>query len=334
MPTASAEQRLLKISIAVTIGVASFGVLFGLLSGSMSILFDGVFSAIDAAMSGLALFVSRLVTRVAENRRFQFGYWHIEPMVLAFNGGTLMLLCFYAFLNAVDSLLIGGRQLDFDWAMAYAVLVCVACFSMFFYERRLNRAIGSDFIRLDTQGWLMAGSITLALLVAFVIGASLKGTAYAHLAPYADPAVLALLTMVLVFVPIQAVRKALQEILLITPPELDARVREVMDGVIAPPRLQDLHQLRGQGGSCPVHRDPCRRAAGVVDRQCRHGRCPASRNFRGDRRRGPASLAHHRLHRRSEVAVDAFDLLGRNSHVRDHEDLAPACIKPQPVPFW
>ena len=69
--------------------------------------------------------------------------------------------------------------------------------------------------------------------MAFVIGASLKGTAYAHLAPYADPAVLALLTMVLVFVPIQAVRKALQEILLITPPELDARVRQVMDGVIA-----------------------------------------------------------------------------------------------------
>ncbi|WP_289297766.1 cation transporter [uncultured Reyranella sp.] len=233
MQTATAEQRLLKISIAVTIGVASVGVLFGLLSGSLSILFDGVFSAIDAAMSGLALFVTRLVTRVTENRRFQFGYWHIEPMVLAFNGGTLMLLCFYAFLNAVGSLLAGGRHLDFDRAMAYAILVCVACFSMFFYERRLNREIGSDFIRLDTQGWLMAGSITSALLVAFVIGASLKGTAYAHLAPYADPAVLALLTMVLVFVPIQAVRKALQEILLITPPELDARVRQVMDGVIA-----------------------------------------------------------------------------------------------------
>ena len=77
MPTATAEQRLLKLSIAVTIGVALVGVVFGLLSGSMSIVFDGVFSAIDAAMSGLALFVSRLVTRVTENRRFQFGYWHI-----------------------------------------------------------------------------------------------------------------------------------------------------------------------------------------------------------------------------------------------------------------
>ncbi len=84
----------------------------------MAILFDGVFAAIDAAMSGLALFVSRLVTRATENRRFQFGYWHIEPMVLAFTGGTPMLLCVYAFLNAVDSLLGGGRQLNFDWAMA------------------------------------------------------------------------------------------------------------------------------------------------------------------------------------------------------------------------
>ena len=238
MQNAAAEQRLLKLSIAVTIGVAAFGVLFGLLSGSMSILFDGVFSAIDAAMSGLALFVSRLVTRVADNRRFQFGYWHIEPMVLAFNGGTLMLLCFYAFLNAVDSLLAGGRQLNFDWAMAYAVLVCGACFGMFFYERRLNRKIGSDFVRLDAQSWLMTGSITSALLVAFAIAASLMGTAHARLAPYADPAVLALLTMILVFVPIRTVRKALQEILLITPPELDARVRQVMDEAVARHRFK------------------------------------------------------------------------------------------------
>jgi cation diffusion facilitator family transporter len=232
MPEPAAEQRLLKLSIAVTVAVAAFGVLFGLLSGSLSIVFDGVFSAIDAAMSGLALFVSRLVTRETDNRRFQFGYWHIEPMVLAFNGGTLMLLCFYAFLNAVDSFLAGGRQLDFDWAMAYAVIVCAICFGMYFYERRLNRGIGSDFVRLDAQSWLMSAAITSALLLAFAIAWSLAGTPYAHLMPYADPVVLALLTLCLVFVPIRTVRKALTEILLITPPELDRHVRRVMDAVI------------------------------------------------------------------------------------------------------
>jgi len=154
-------------------------------------------------------------------------------MVLAFNGGTLMLLCFYAFLNAVDSFLAGGRHLDFDWAIAYAVIVCVVCFGMFFYEFRANRRIGSDFVRLDAQSWLMSAAITSALLVAFAIAWSLRGTPWHDLTPYADPVVLALLTMVVVFVPIRTVRKALQEILLITPPELDAHVRRVMDEVIA-----------------------------------------------------------------------------------------------------
>jgi cation diffusion facilitator family transporter len=232
MPQAAAEQKLLKLSIAVTIVVAVAGVVFGLLSGSLSIVFDGVFAAIDAAMSGLALFVARLVNRVGDNRRFQFGYWHIEPMVLAFNGGTLMLLCFYAFLNSVDSFLAGGRQLDFDWAIAYAIAVCIVCFGMYFYERRLNRRIGSDFVRLDAQSWLMSAAITSALLVAFAIAQALKDTQYAALTPYADPVVLALLTLVLVFVPIRTVRRALREILLITPPELDARVRHVMDEVV------------------------------------------------------------------------------------------------------
>jgi cation diffusion facilitator family transporter len=233
MLPAAAEQRMLRLSIGVTIVVSLFGVVFGLLSGSMSILFDGVFAAIDAAMSGLALFVSRLVSGDNANRRFQFGYWHIEPMVLAFNGGTLMLLCFYAFLNAVDSFLSGGRQLDFDWAIVYAVIVCITCFGMFAYESRANRRIKSDFVRLDAQSWLMSASVTSALLVAFAIAWSLRSTAWAYLTPYADPVVLALLTLALVFVPIRTVRKALQEILLITPPELDAHVRNIMDRVIA-----------------------------------------------------------------------------------------------------
>jgi cation diffusion facilitator family transporter len=233
MPQAVAEQRMLRLSIGVTVVVALFGVVFGLLSGSLSIVFDGMFAAIDAAMSGLALFVSRLVSRDTDNPRFQFGYWHIEPMVLAFNGGTLMLLCFYAFVNAVASFLDGGRRLDFDWAIAYAVVVCVVCFGMFFYVVRANRRIGSDFLRLDAQSWLMSAAITSALLVAFAAAWSLEGTRWSHLTPYADPLVLALLTIVLVFVPIRTVRKALQEVLLMTPPELDARVREVMDGVVA-----------------------------------------------------------------------------------------------------
>ena len=240
MPQGGAEQRLLKLSIGVTVLVSLFGVVFGLLSGSLSIMFDGVFAAIDAAMSGLALFVSRLVSRDQPNRQFQFGYWHIEPMVLAFNGGTLMLLCFYAFINAVDSFLAGGRRLAFDWAIVYAVTVCVVCFVMYFYERHLNKRIASDFVALDTQSWLMSAAITSALLVAFVAASAMSNSPYAALTPYADPVVLAVLTICLAFVPIHTVRKALGEILLITPPELDAHVRSVMTRVVEEYRFKSF----------------------------------------------------------------------------------------------
>jgi cation diffusion facilitator family transporter len=240
MPEAVAEQRILKLSIGVTVALALFGIVFGLVSGSLSIVFDGIYSVVDAAMSGLALFVSRLVTREADNRRFQFGYWHIEPMVLAFNGGTLMLLCVYALVNAVGSFLAGGRLLAFDWAITYAIVVCVACYGMYFYQRKANLRAASDLVKLDAQSWLMSALITSALLLAFLLAVAAKGTQFEGWRPYADPVVLGVLSLSLLFVPVRTVRNALREVLLITPPELDAHVREVMERAVREYRFKSF----------------------------------------------------------------------------------------------
>ena len=61
---------------------------------------------------------------------------------------------------------------------------------------------------------------------------ALGSTPYAHLAPYVDPAVLALLSLAMIPIPIRTVRRALGEILLMTPGELDTQVRRVMDEVV------------------------------------------------------------------------------------------------------
>ena len=52
------EQGVLRASILITFVVAAFGIVFGLLSGSFSIAFDGVFALADAAMTTVALDVS------------------------------------------------------------------------------------------------------------------------------------------------------------------------------------------------------------------------------------------------------------------------------------
>ncbi|WAJ29682.1 cation diffusion facilitator family transporter [Antarcticirhabdus aurantiaca] len=245
--SAEAEQRALKRSIAATVLVGAFGVVFGILSGSLSIAFDGVFSVIDASMTLLALFVARLVAR-EPSRRFQLGYWHLEPMVLAANGGLLTLLSFYAFVNAVGTLFSGGRELVFDWAIGYAVVTVLICLAMFLWGRRANRAIGSDFLALDVKGWAMSGLITGALLAAFVIAAFLEGGRYADLTPYVDPAVLALLTLVIIPVPLRTVIGAVKEILLVAPVPLDEAARAIGREIAARHGIAEPHTFVAKVG--------------------------------------------------------------------------------------
>ncbi len=225
------EQLILKRSIVATCFLSMVGILFGLLSGSLAIVFDGMFDMIDAVMSILAFFVTRLLTSEG-NRRFQYGYWHVEPMVLVFNGSVLILLSAYALINAIGSLLSGGREMNFDLALVIALLMSVLSMSMYGYVRHKNLKVNSEFLRLDAHSWLMSGSISLSLLVAFAIAQLMEGSPYQYLTPYVDPLVLAILSIFLIFVPMPTVRNAMRDIFLIAPFSLDEKVREFLDELI------------------------------------------------------------------------------------------------------
>jgi predicted Co/Zn/Cd cation transporter (cation efflux family) len=229
------EQGVLKTSIGATILVAASGICFGIVSGSASIAFDGAYSLLDAMMSVLALIVARLIMgyatdTIAPSRlrdRFSVGFWHLEPIVLGANGLLLMGVSAYALINAVGSLLAGGNPLLFDYAIVYAGVTLVACVAMAGFAKRANRAIRSEFIALDATAWMMSAGITAALLVAFIGGQLAEGTRFAWITPYIDPAVLAVVCLVLIPLPLPVVRRALEDILLMTPAGLRADVDAV-----------------------------------------------------------------------------------------------------------
>lgn len=235
------EQGLLRLSIIITVLVAGFGIVFGLLSGSFSIVFDGVYSLADASMSVLALIVATLIRRHTTEgdasrrlaERFNMGFWHLEPMVLAINGTLLCGVSLYALINAIGSLLSGGRHLEFGFAIVYAALTSLICFSLAVLEFRANKRIRSDFVALDAKAWIMSGSISLALLIAFIVGALLENTAWAWLGPYIDPAVLAIICLIIIPIPVLTIRQAFSDVLMVTPPALKQQVDEVAAKVVA-----------------------------------------------------------------------------------------------------
>lgn len=228
------------MSIAATIVIALFGIGFGLASGSFSIMFDGVYSLLDASMSVLALIVVNLIASYSAStglsrklrERFTMGFWHLEPIVLGLNGTMLIGVSVYALINALSSLLAEGRDLAFGWAIVYAAVTLPTCLVMVALERRANRRIKSEFVQLDGQAWMISACITAALLVAFCIGFGVQGTQWEWISPYIDPAVLALVCVVIIPMPVATVRQALSDILLVTPQDLKQHVDEVAQAFV------------------------------------------------------------------------------------------------------
>lgn len=234
------EQAVLRLSIAMTFVVAAVGIGFGVASGSASIIFDGIYSLTDAVMTSVALLVSSLITqRLSERRqarlvqRFTMGFWHLEPMVLGLNGILLSGAAVYALVTAVGSLLTGGHPLQFGRAILYATVVLIVAIGMAIHNRHANRSIRSNFVALDVQGWTISAALTGALLAAFVFGWAIQGTALAPLSPYVDPAVLALVCVIVIPLPVPTIRRALADILLITPSDMLAEIDAVARDVVA-----------------------------------------------------------------------------------------------------
>ncbi|MBB6485784.1 cation diffusion facilitator family transporter [Rhizobium lusitanum] len=234
------EQSVLRISIIITFVLAAAGIVFGLLSGSYAIVFDGIYALTDAIMTIVALIVSNLIITAATSnastgrfvKHFTMGFWHLEPMVLGLNGILLTGAAIYALINAIGSIMAGGRHLSFDQAIIYAVLTMIIAFLMAAYARRANKEIGSNFIALDAKAWVMTGSLSTALLLAFIFGFAIQGTTLEWMSPYVDPLALAVVCLVVIPMPLGTIKQAFADILLVTPVALREHVDRVAADVV------------------------------------------------------------------------------------------------------
>ena len=226
------EARLLRVSVATTLVIAGLGILFGLAARSPAIIFDGFFALIDSGITWLSLKVARLVATNGEHPRFQYGFWHLEPLVLALKASSLIVLVAYAFVSAVNSLLKGGYEPEFGIALGYAALVAVISFAMWWWLRRQAQRIDSGLVGLDVKAWLLSALMSSALLIAFAAALTMRGTGADGLTRFIDPLALALIALVVMPLPLREARESFAEILLISPRDADTRVRTVMDGFV------------------------------------------------------------------------------------------------------
>lgn len=225
------EQHQLRFSIVITLLVGVACVTVGLLMHSQAIAFDGFYSLVDVALTAGALAVSHLIS-CEGSRRFQFGYWHLEPLVLLFNASVLTIICSYGGYSALHGLVTGGHEVAFGFGAAWAAVMGIASLWMALYMRRQSRALGSVLLQLDAKGWFIGGAISLAVLLGFAVAAVIRGGPLDHWTRYIDSTVLLLLTIALLPLPLGSLWQALREVLQLAPDALDQRVRDVMTALV------------------------------------------------------------------------------------------------------
>jgi cation diffusion facilitator family transporter len=227
----SSEQRALKFSIALTVVLGVVGVASGLLTGSQAIIFDGMYSFVDVVPTVVSLLVVKLLAR-GSSRRFQYGYWHLEPLVAVLRDSILTIACIYAAIDAVNSLVSGGHDVAYGLAALWAGGLCVVGLAMALYLRRLAAALQSPMLELDARSWLISACLSLSLLIGFAIAIALQGTAMEGWTRYLDAIALLAMALIMLPMPLIGLWRSMTDVLQVAPEELDQRVHDLMNGVV------------------------------------------------------------------------------------------------------
>jgi cation diffusion facilitator family transporter len=244
---ANTEQGALKFSIALTVLLGVLGVASGLVTGSQAIIFDGMYSFVDVVPTIVSLLVVKLIAR-GTSRRFQYGYWHLEPLVGVLRDSILAVACIYAAIDAVNTLAGGGQDVQYGLAALWAGILCVIGLAMVLFLSRRARTLQSPMLKLDARSWVVSTCLSLALLIGFAVATALAGTPLQGWVPYLDA--IALLSMALIMLPMPLVGlwRSMSDVLQVAPGELDTRVHTVMDSIVKERRFLDYSSYIAKAG--------------------------------------------------------------------------------------
>ncbi|MBB6092406.1 cation diffusion facilitator family transporter [Povalibacter uvarum] len=225
------EQSTLKFSIALTLLLGVLGIASGLATGSQAIVFDGMYSFVDVVPTVVSLVVVRLIAH-GSSHRFQYGYWHLEPLVAVLRDSILVVACIYAAVDAVGALAGGGNEVAYGMAAVWAGVLSTIGLAMTLYLSRLARKLRSPMLRLDARSWLVSAFLSLALLIGFAIAAGLARTRYQGWTPYLDAIALLAIALCMLPMPLIGLWRSMSDVLQVAPDDLDKQVHAVMNGIV------------------------------------------------------------------------------------------------------
>lgn len=230
--TYTEEDKLIAFSALMSLLFAVAGVGIGWWLNSSMIIFDGLFSLISLGLSLLSLVAGRYV-RVDEDVKFPFGKSIIQPITLVFKYLTIFLLCALSIIDGFQSLLTGGREVDYRQALIYSAVVTLLCYSIYRFIRSRTRPHHSDLLVVEHQEWKLDTGLTLMLTLGFALALILTWLGFSGIARYVDPVMLIIAATYFLRIPVAGLLSSGREVVgLKATDELEDEIRQHIETIV------------------------------------------------------------------------------------------------------
>ncbi|GAE31292.1 cation diffusion facilitator family transporter [Alkalihalobacillus hemicellulosilyticus] len=248
------EKQLLQLSIYGALLLAVIAIIWGFLISSQMVVFDGLYSLISVKLSFLSLLSANFI-RKRDSKRFPFGKQMVEPIVLLVKYTAILLLCITAIISSGMTLFSGGAEVNFGYAMLYALLSTVLCFGVYMHLKKESSQLG--FVQAEANQWKMDMYLSAAVLLGFIVALLVSSTSYAHFTPYIDPLMVIIVAGAFLKVPITEMVKACREILEMAPEEsIQANYEQLFNTIKQEEKIEKMYvRLAKVGGTLFVEVD-------------------------------------------------------------------------------
>lgn len=206
------ESYLLKISTLGTLFFAVLGIAWGWTVKSEMILFDGMYSLGGVILSLLALMGSIYINK-KDYEKYPFGKKMIEPLIVIIKSLAIFIMCIYSLTGSIKDLINGGNEVQYGYALIYALISTLGCGIVYFFLKKKGKAINSSLVNVESSQWLMDTLLSLGVLVGFLIANIIKHTEFIWFNKYLDPLMVIVCSSVFIKMPIKSFSDGLKEIL-------------------------------------------------------------------------------------------------------------------------
>jgi len=222
-----------ELSILRTVAVicAFFGltsVVFAILSGSTSMLLDGLYSLLQCVFILVSCHVVRMIGR-EDDDTFQFGYGSFEPFFIMLRTTSIITLYLALGHNAVKDILLGGYDVNASIAMVVTGVSVFVCLAVAFMLSQHAKRLKSPIMKAEARSWVNDSIISIAVLFAFLLMKILKSTGHDNLARYIDPSITLLYVVLLIPGLIKQLITSARELLFAAPSD---DVQQKLDEII------------------------------------------------------------------------------------------------------